>query len=72
MSPQHRDHLKETHPVIVGVLDASQNHDDAEGQPGGDGGDGADLGDELEDDDAEEVDFGQTLELLVQVERNEG
>ena len=60
--------LPATYHVIIGVLDSSKGQDAQQRQSRGDRSQGGDLGDELEDQQTEEVEVCRSLELFKQVE----
>lgn len=60
-----------TYKVVVGVLDRRERQHANEWHCGGDGRQRRDGGDDLKHEQAQEVEVGQTLELLKQVERQE-
>lgn len=59
--------LSETHVIIVSILGSCDGKHTNERDGGGDGGQGADDGNQLQHQEAEEVEVGQPLELLKQV-----
>ena len=61
-----------TYHVIIGVLDSCERQHTKQGQGCRDGRQGGDLRDQLEDQQAEEVEVGRSLELFKQVEWYEG
>ena len=57
-----------TYHVIIGVLDSCEWEDSQQGQGRRDRSQGGDLGDQLEDQQTEEVEVRRSLELFKQVE----
>ena len=59
-------------PVLHALLDGRHGQDDGQRDDGGVDGERADVGDDLDEDAGQEVHVGEALELLVQVEGEEG